>query len=82
MNIQVVFYGRLKELVEQKKQTYNFDDDTVSINSVVGRLCKQYTSLEKHLESVAFVVNDEVVDVDFIISDGDEISLLPPVSGG
>lgn len=35
-----------------------------------------------HLEETMFAVNEEYADNDTVIQEGDEVVLIPPVSGG
>ncbi|MEG4799218.1 MoaD/ThiS family protein [Microcoleus sp. ARI1-B5] len=42
----------------------------------------QYPQLEKWRERTRFAINLEFVSPDTILQDGDEVVLIPPVSGG
>ena len=51
----------------------------------VGALTRSVTSMVPALppaERLVVAVNNEYRDHDFILSDGDEAALIPPVSGG
>jgi molybdopterin converting factor small subunit len=45
-------------------------------------LQKQHPALIMEPKTLAFTRNEEYVPTDSLISDGDEIGVLPPVSGG
>ncbi len=49
----------------------------------VSEVLKQDESLKEWLETSAVAVNDKLVSsLDVALSDGDKVSLLPPVCGG
>ena len=45
-------------------------------------LAREYPALAPHLGRVAFAVNQTYVKPDAPLNDGDELALIPPVSGG
>jgi molybdopterin converting factor subunit 1 len=47
-----------------------------------GRLLERLPSLREHIDRCAYAVNRAYVRPDGILSDGDELALIPPVSGG
>lgn len=47
-----------------------------------ARLLEQYPGLQAHRANVRLARNWEYTDADTRFSDGDEVALIPPVSGG
>jgi len=45
-------------------------------------LCRDHPELEPLSASVSFAVNREYVERGHVLRDGDELALIPPVSGG
>src|SRR3990170_5150325 len=45
-------------------------------------LCQRYPALADYGDSLMFAVNAEYVSPDHPLRDGDELALIPPVSGG
>lgn len=82
MKVHMVFYGGLKQDVGTKQQTLDLDQNTITIQELGEILKVRYPALRSRLETVAYVVHNEIVDPDFLLHDGDEAALLPPVSGG
>jgi molybdopterin converting factor small subunit len=82
MKVNVVFYGALKEYAGGKRQTLELAADGVTVADLVDKIKLEYPALTPRLESVAYVVEDMLVDLDYALRDGDEAALLPPVSGG
>jgi molybdopterin converting factor small subunit len=82
MKVDVVFYGGLKQDVGAKRQTVEVARDRLTVAELVDVITQRYPALEPRLSTVAYVVGNEVVEPDYVLRDGDEAGLLPPVSGG
>jgi molybdopterin converting factor subunit 1 len=82
MNVRITFYGGLKQDVGVKQQTLEFDAESITIEALAEVLQRRYPALAARLGTVAYAVNDELVDSGYVLRDGDEAGLLPPVSGG
>jgi sulfur-carrier protein len=52
------------------------------VHQVYDELVLQYPNLEKWRSLTRFAINLEFVDSHTLLQDGDEIALIPPVSGG
>ena len=52
------------------------------VKTVLEYLVKEKPQLEKWRNLTRFGVNLQVVDSDTLLKDGDEVVLIPPVSGG
>jgi len=81
MQIRVLFFGILKDVMGRSSENLELPEgarvETVSAH--YGRLAPRLESL---LPSVAFSVNREYAAADHALRNGDEVALLPPVSGG
>lgn len=82
MKIDVVLYGVLKQDAGAKQRSLSLVGDSASVAEVVDALTAQVPALAARLETVAYVVGDKIVDPDTVLHDGDQMALLPPVSGG
>lgn len=54
----------------------------LSARALLEQLQQQYPALTPLAGSLRFAVNEEYVDAHHQIADGDEVALIPPVSGG
>ena len=73
-------FGRLRELVAPVAEVAFPDGgDAAMVLAVVGR---EWPVVAGLLGSVRVAVNQEFVGSDWVIVDGDEVALIPPVSGG
>ena len=56
-------------------------DDAMTIGGLKETLIEQYEDFTK-LKSLRFAVNEEYVEDSYTLNEGDEVVLIPPVSGG
>ncbi len=82
MRVRVVFYGRLHEETGSRAQWLELEEGPFTIQRLADLLLARYPGLRAHLPTVAFSVGAELVGPEQAIRDGDEVGLLPPVSGG
>ena len=81
MTIKLKFFAILHDLAGVRDATLQLPEGaTVSIAS--DAIARQFPVIAKHLPRIAFAVNQEYRNRDTVLRDGDEIALIPPVSGG
>jgi molybdopterin converting factor small subunit len=79
--VRVIFYGRLKQDTGVKTLDLPLDKSK-TVGGLVARLVDSYPALAAQLGTVAFTIGAELVSPEHPVQDGDELGLLPPVSGG
>ncbi len=81
MEVRVLFFGALKDVVRRESDVL-----VLPANATLEDLVRHYReanpNLEKFLSSIAISVNQEYASRATKLKNGDEIALLPPVSGG
>jgi len=81
MRVSVSFYSYLKELTGCVQTT-----ETLADGSTLGDLFKQlmtrFPKLTAMERSTLLAVGVEYQDRGYVLKDGDEVSLFPPVQGG
>jgi len=81
MQIRVLFFGVLKDIAQKSDDLL-----TLSDGATVAELLRHYQAripqLENHRRSLAVSVNQEYAGMETPLKQGDEVALLPPVSGG
>lgn len=82
MKVRVTFFGRLREVVGDRATEVRVDGGPPSVAEVAARLREQRPELADHLDAAAFAVDDRLVDADRTLRSGEELDVLPPVSGG
>ena len=81
MTVQVLFFGMLKDLLGRASDTLDVADGA-TMGTVFEHYASQYPRLNEMADSIALARNHEFAGPDQALSDGDEIALMPPVSGG
>jgi MoaE-MoaD fusion protein len=81
MQIQVLFFGMLRDLVGRGKEALNLPD-SATLGDLLDHYKKLVPGLKEVSGSVAMSVNQEYAGPEIKLNDGDEVALLPPVSGG
>lgn len=80
MNINIVAFGIAKDIIQG--QTMELELTGMSnVGNLKTQLCKQFPDFEK-LKSLSIAVNEEYQKDEFILSENDEVVIIPPVSGG
>ncbi len=85
MKVNILYFAKLREAVGVEAETLEINE-----NSKVSDLLyflqnreekwSEYFNDKKNLLRVA--INQKIVDSDHFISEGDEIAIFPPVTGG
>ncbi len=80
MTITVLMFGIAKEIAEGNKLELDVDKG-MTVEGLKNHLRKMYPKFV-HLKSMAIAVNNTYAMDDFVLGEGDEIAVIPPVSGG
>lgn len=78
MIIKVSFFASLREEIGCGEKSINSDDSSLSINT----LWTLATQQKAFPSNILIAVNQEYVDLNTTVTDGDEVSFFPPVTGG
>jgi len=81
MKIGVVFFGVLKDVVGRSGETVDLPEGA-RVREVLFYYAREAPRFEAMVPSLAISVNQEYSGADRALRDGDEVGLLPPVSGG
>ena len=81
MRVRVLYFGVLKDLFGCEREELQLPEGALAATllGLVGERGESGAALAK---AVAIAVNREYVPGTAILRDGDEVALLPPVSGG
>lgn len=85
MKVNILYFAKLREAVGVEAETLEINENSKVLdllNFLKDRDEKwsEYFNDKKNLLRVA--INQKIVDSDHFISDGDEIAIFPPVTGG
>lgn len=81
MKIGVLFFGVLKDLVGRSAETVDLPEGAV-VREVLSYYARHVSGFEAMVASLAISVNREYSGAERLLHEGDEVGLLPPVSGG
>ncbi len=81
MKARVRLFARLSELAGRREIEVELGEG-LSAGEAYRLLCSQYPNLADYADSVMYAVNAEYVSPEYPLRDGDELALIPPVSGG
>ena len=81
MKARVRFFARLAEATGTRETEVELGEG-LSVGDAFRLLCQRFPELADHAESLMYAVNSEYVPPDHPLQAGDELALIPPVSGG
>jgi molybdopterin synthase catalytic subunit len=81
MRIRVLLFGQLKDIVGQPEESLELQPGS-RVSDLMARYGERFPRFKPMASSIACSVNREYASVSIILKEGDEVGLLPPVSGG
>ena len=81
MNVRVLFFASLRERVKRSETAWTLAD-RATVATLWSALVDEFPQIEPMSGSVTFAVNREYVERDHALLEGDEVAIIPPVSGG
>ena len=81
MQIRVLLFAGLANALNTREAILALQDGA-TVQTAIDELIHQLPDLKTHLPSLAFAVNHAFVKTNQVLADGDELALIPPVSGG
>jgi molybdopterin synthase catalytic subunit len=81
MRLRVLLFAGLREAVGKKVLDLELPE-ACSLGELMGELEESYEFLSRYQGRLMISVNAERAPLETVLADGDEVALLPPVSGG
>ena len=81
MRVTVLFFGVLKEMLSSESQTLELPPGA-TVDAVLSHYSALLPQQPKLWSTLAIAVNQSYAPSGCLLRDGDEVALLPPVSGG
>lgn len=81
MQIRVLFFGMLKDIIGRDADALALPDGA-TVRDLLAHYEAQLPKVKPYLSSLAVSINQEFAAPSASLHDGDEVGLLPPVSGG
>lgn len=81
MRVKVLLFGQLKDIVGRSEESLELQPGA-KLGAVVSHYAERYPKFQGLTNSIACSINQEYAQGTAILKEGDEVGLLPPVSGG
>ncbi len=81
MQVRVLFFGMLKEMLGRSSEELELPEGA-TLSDLLARYEREAPKLKQFLPSIALSINEEYAAASSRLKPGDEVALLPPVSGG
>ena len=86
-SIRVLFFAHAREITKTNEYELTFDRceglcDGLSVSGLVRALESQFGGLRDIRGAYALAVNQEYVQESDVVRVGDEVAVIPPISGG
>lgn len=81
MDITILFFARLASETARESLSLQLPEGS-TVEDAMRLLAQRYQPIAELHHQIALAVNMEYVGQGHVLSDGDELALIPPVSGG
>jgi molybdopterin converting factor subunit 1 len=81
MRVRVLYFGVLKDALGYESEELELAEGA-SVEDLVKVFREREVGREGFWDSIAVAVNQEYAKAEDVLKEGDEVGLLPPVSGG
>lgn len=81
MKVRVLYFGQLRELANKREESVEVSDGA-TVQHLFDQVATAFPPLRNFDDVIAIGVNHSFAARDHILRDGDEVAMLPPVSGG
>ncbi|MBT9258930.1 MAG: molybdenum cofactor biosynthesis protein MoaE [Clostridiales bacterium] len=81
MKVTVLYFGRAAELAGRRREERE-GPDAWTVGELLQELSLSYPGLKDLMPYLSVAVNETYGSREHVLRDGDEVALLPPVSGG
>jgi molybdopterin synthase sulfur carrier subunit len=81
LKIRVKFFASYREIVGQSDMVLELKEGT-TVWALLGLLREKHPKLGSLTDTIIASVNKRYAREDVVLKEGDEVALLPPVSGG
>jgi len=75
------FFGPAADVAGCTERSYDLGDEA-TLGELIARLHSDYPQIESAAKSIRFAVNCEFAEPATRLRAGDEVAVIPPVSGG
>ncbi len=81
MRIKVKFFAYTREITGTREAEIEAEAGA-TLEDIMNILAEKYPGLQRYRNEINMAVNHEYAERSTVVKEGDEVALLPPVSGG
>ena len=81
MRVRILLFGQLKEVAGRERDTVEMPEGA-RVSDLLRRYAEVSPGLQPYYDVMAVALNQEYSEAGAVLHDGDEVALIPPVSGG
>jgi MoaE-MoaD fusion protein len=81
IRISILYFATVKDATGIRMELIDLSNDT-SIREMLSKISIIYPKLKHILNNIQISVNYRIVDLNTVLKEGDEVALVPPISGG
>jgi molybdopterin synthase catalytic subunit len=81
MHVRLLLFGILKDSAGREAETLELPE-RATVAELLAQYARRAPQLESQLANIAVAVNQEYAQRSLALAEGDEVALIPPVSGG
>ncbi len=81
MKVRVKLFASFREIVGSKEEELELSEGT-TVKMLLDQYVERFPSIAKYRDHIILSVNKEYGPPSLVLKDQDEVSFLPPVSGG
>ncbi len=81
LRVRVLLFASLADLLGARRRDLHLSAPA-TVADAVRRLAEDAPDLAARAGHISYAVNEEFAPSDALLADGDELALIPPVSGG
>ncbi|MGP8124633.1 MAG: MoaD/ThiS family protein [Nitrososphaerales archaeon] len=82
MRLKILYFASARDIVGKKGELLTIDDDARTVSELADMLQGMHPGLRGLENATRYAVNLEIVEGDAVLHEGDEVGVLPAVTGG
>src|SRR5262245_21217606 len=81
MQVRLLFFATLKDIIGAREMNLDVPSGA-KVSDVWSHLEDRYPGIKAYRQLVLTAINEEYVEGNALVNEGDELAIFPPVSGG